>query len=354
MSLSSRTRAAFTLVELLVVIAIIGTLVGLLLPAVQMARESARRSACSNNIKQWALGCLNYHDARREFPKLNNGNKVGWMVVVMPYVEEGWIAQMIGAGGTAASVNGTQSYTPGSAAIPFDSNYKPWMQNVAIRICLSDPQNNQTGGPTYFTRPSSYRGSLGDYSGDFANSTYYANFRGAFRQDKAIRLKDITDGTSKTLLLGEMPICANGDTLNAKTAICVNASTPAGALAATNPADRTQLSSAGMDWSGRRWNDALFVYSGFNSATAPNTPSCLGWGNADVNAGIMTLGSYHSGGGAQVALADGSVRLLSDMINTGDTTKAIWDVKTGASPYGVIGALGTISGGETVFVEQGE
>lgn len=92
-------RRGFTLVELLVVIAIIGTLVGLLLPAVQAARESARRSSCSNNMKQLALGVLNYSDAMKKLPPAygntdfyrtatNLWTRMGWITAVLPYAEE--------------------------------------------------------------------------------------------------------------------------------------------------------------------------------------------------------------------------------------------------------------------------
>lgn len=91
-------RRAFTLVELLVVIAIIGTLVGLLLPAVQAAREAARRSLCSNNLKQLALGCLNFADVQRErlpppfyvggIINASPGVKMGWICGILPFIEE--------------------------------------------------------------------------------------------------------------------------------------------------------------------------------------------------------------------------------------------------------------------------
>ncbi|MFM8707025.1 MAG: DUF1559 domain-containing protein, partial [Planctomycetia bacterium] len=89
----SKKREGFTLVELLVVIAIIGTLVGLLLPAVQQAREAARRSACTNNTKQLGLACLNYESTRKRLPAANDRSAVGtagwsWITHILPFVEE--------------------------------------------------------------------------------------------------------------------------------------------------------------------------------------------------------------------------------------------------------------------------
>ncbi|MFM8708930.1 MAG: DUF1559 domain-containing protein [Planctomycetia bacterium] len=88
----SKKREGFTLVELLVVIAIIGTLVGLLLPAVQQAREAARRSACTNNTKQLALACLNYESTRKRLPAAQDRDNAAtgwsWIVHVLPFVEE--------------------------------------------------------------------------------------------------------------------------------------------------------------------------------------------------------------------------------------------------------------------------
>src|SRR5438105_83839 len=84
-------RSAFTLVELLVVIAIIGVLVALLLPAVQMAREAARRTQCSNHLKQLGLAAQNFNDTKGALPPArlgNNGNWLTWAVVMLPYVEQ--------------------------------------------------------------------------------------------------------------------------------------------------------------------------------------------------------------------------------------------------------------------------
>src|SRR6476660_3591499 len=106
MSRFSRTRLGFTLVELLVVIAIIGVLVALLLPAVQTARESARRTQCINHLKQFSLGCLNFEQARGIVPKGSyatgtwpEGGGVSWMFVALGYAEQSNLYdRVVGAG----------------------------------------------------------------------------------------------------------------------------------------------------------------------------------------------------------------------------------------------------------------
>lgn len=97
----SRHRGAFTLVELLVVIAIIGVLVALLLPAVQAAREAARRTQCTNNLKQLALGCLNFESSRKQLPRgssfksVKNTKPGNWITDILPYIEAGNVTDQI-------------------------------------------------------------------------------------------------------------------------------------------------------------------------------------------------------------------------------------------------------------------
>src|SRR3954471_13300921 len=94
-----RRRTGFTLVELLVVIAIIGILVALLLPAIQSAREAARRTKCVNNLKNLGLACLNYESSRKTYPPSStiatdiSTNGLSWEVIVLPYIEEGGISE---------------------------------------------------------------------------------------------------------------------------------------------------------------------------------------------------------------------------------------------------------------------
>src|SRR5688500_13046230 len=110
----------FTLVELLVVIAIIGILVAMLLPAVQAAREAARRSSCSNNIKQLGIACHNYHDVHKTLPPMrigwpygNNSECLSGFVSLCPFMEQQPLANQVRGGDP-------------SVPVPWDGNFKPW------------------------------------------------------------------------------------------------------------------------------------------------------------------------------------------------------------------------------------
>jgi len=305
--------AGFALVELLVVIAIIGTLVGLLLPAVQAAREGARRTTCANNVKQLALALHNFHDARQTFPLGGSGGKTqyswqsgnqstdcnlfNWRGFILPFIDE----QPLYDSQKAFMKSQGQAETISDAAGAWLTAF----QNAPFRLaaismlrCPSDPsafRADVDGGTNWTVN----RGNVGTVSSYFASAgpegmssgsasslcnvtpgcTVYNQGEycasgttgggcGVFslRSDRT-RITNITDGTSKTLLLGE---------------------TTQGAF----PANQS------YQW---RWNEPLSVMStirGINNQTR-------------VNYYGMSFASLHSGG-AQFAMADAAVVFLSD------------------------------------------
>ena len=215
-----RYRSGFTLVELLVVIAIIGTLVGLLLPAVQAARESARRSTCQNNLKQLGVALHNYHDAMRVFPRGNKcttsalppqsaspgdptATREPWTVAILPYAENVALYSKFDFN-QAFSSHVTQSRQ--ETTLP-GTNPNPAAQNTANTLfnCPSDPElpasplkNNYFGVMGGVTA-----GGQGAAWTSPSSNPYEIYNNGILFLNSARGIKNITDGTSKTFLVGE-------------------------------------------------------------------------------------------------------------------------------------------------------
>jgi len=216
-----RRRSGFTLIELLVVIAIIAILIALLLPAVQQAREAARRTQCKNNLKQFGLALHNYLDVHGRFP-IGHQFRGAWDGVA-------------DSAGTAG--NGGTGFSWGSALLPFIDQaplYNQFDFNVPIAntsipgsvknatlaetvipviLCPSDtaPPRAAVGAAGAIGRQlnaavSSYKGSAGSYNGNQAGWPFNNQDRrnGLFYRDSSIQLRDITDGTSNTIAIGEV------------------------------------------------------------------------------------------------------------------------------------------------------
>jgi hypothetical protein len=354
------------LVELLVVIAIIGVLIALLLPAVQAAREAARRMQCSNHLKQYGIAAHNYHDTYQTLPPLRlwghlNAGSYSWMIGLLPFMEQQGILGMIDGGGVAASMDGTTNYPAGMRTATWDINYRPWRLDFSIRHCPSDGNSNQAA-VQYFTGTSSYVGNIGDCSSNWSTMNNPA-LRGAFMWVQCRDFAAFTDGTSNTVLFAERKVAlpeTGEQTRNAKYAHAFCSTTGIGSpdwvMSALDPNDPKRIKSTGgwdgRAWNGRRWNCAEFPFSSFHTIMAPNTVSAILWGNSIANTPVNTVSSYHTGG-ANATLTDGSVRFISDTINTGTTSVSAWHTADpargvyGESPFGVWGALGTINCGES-------
>lgn len=342
-------RRGFTLVEVLVVIAIIGLLIALLLPAVQSTRESARRTQCTNNLKQITLGLHTHESSRQQFPsRVNNTpGRSSWLIHLLPYIEQQPLHAQIESG---LLEDGTRrlpaTIVPWQGDHGTGARFAPYWRTLDAFICPSDPAapsaaNAQLGH-------NSYRACAGDRPEyDRLGQSKRGMFSGWLVNRTAAHVKD---GLSSTVACGEVCVASGNNSIRGSMAIGWGVgNSPEAPLSSMNPQTCAARQGASGELSGsvtsrisgRRWSDGVSGFAAMHTILPPNAPSCLE-GN-DFIWVIATASSYHPGG-ANVSMADGSVRFINESIDTGRLTDS--PVNSGRSPYGVWGAMGSIDGGE--------
>jgi len=303
-----RTKQGFTLIELLVVIAIIAILIALLLPAVQQAREAARRTQCKNHLKQLGLAMHNYHDTVRSFPH-NAVPQVGgvadrqrgasWMVRLLPYMDQAPAYNQM-------TFNGTDWTAQDGTNLNQAITEKLMVSGLN---CPSSPLpvTDEKGGVhqrshyvgisgSYYQGGSSTVLAGQPYVDVYGRTVYNGVIVAAATGSRPTKMRDITDGTTNTMMISEQ-----GDFLRD---------------AAGNRVDRT---SSGH-WGGA-WSCGGGAGTWTQSVTTLRYPigTFAGAGNTQPYEVNIPFSSAHTGG-VQTTLADGSVRFISENIDFGTLT----------------------------------
>jgi prepilin-type processing-associated H-X9-DG protein len=370
-------------------------LIALLLPAIQAAREAARRSECSSKLRQLAIALHNYSDAFESLPSVQSGidlagvdwtsgqherKRVTGFVGLLPFMEMQGLYDIIydaqlnyknGSTWEGLRTAGTDNSTGGQ--------YFQGVYNIAmpILLCPSDPFYETPFG---YQARNNYVFCQADFPGrgDTHPNGCGSNPRAAFVNWKWLGIAAITDGLSNTIAMSERCIDPGTGSKYAYTIVQgggyisgwggpgTSNSNPSASGAQQTPTgnfkplscfnlrgSKGNLGSLGSATtghrSGRRWLSGEPVYGCFNTMTPPNSPICIS-GTSTTDAGFIPPSSYHSGG-INASLFDGSVRFIADGINH-STAGNLADglglcVRSGQSNFGVWGAAGSINGEES-------
>ncbi|MGB7347082.1 MAG: DUF1559 domain-containing protein [Pirellulaceae bacterium] len=388
-------------------IVVVGILLAVLLPAIQAAREAARRMSCSNNFKNIGLGLHNYHSAYKVLPAAcggtgptpghddwSNQRRLSAIVAIAPFVEASTMWSLISnpfeTGAVAFQrvdddMRGTKGdpnyrhalnnrttidgpflseigkhFFPAMGPAPWCADaYPPWQLGMPTYRCPSDQNENGfkhaalsnyalcygDGVHEVGYEPESYM-SFRDQPADTTSQ------RGAFINGRAMKFKDITDGLSNTIFMGETvtfdesrratgSIASNIAGLRDNPSLCLQ--TIDAKTKVYKPQVKLRMTPDGKASRGGNWADGAISWSGFTTVLPPNSPSCDTASEHRLE-GVFSASSNHQGG-CHVLMGDGAVVFITDTVDTGDlSARSVYaqeeNIQT-KSPYGLWGELGT-------------
>jgi hypothetical protein len=376
-------------------------LIALLLPAVQAAREAARRMQCTNNLKQLGIALHTFHDAKKFFPAaafqkdlcvdIREQNRPGWsdyqwrdnisyVAPLLPFFEQSAVYELVAENarhpGLARGNNpDSQAQWDGGCFLsPWHTGryprrdgsgeiQSPWAAKLSTLICPSTanvPRGTNDGGGL------SYAACRGDLWVDWN----WNEGRGLFGHGVHTLhdIASITDGTSNTVIISEAVIGPGGSSNRIKGGSAGNVPKPSnvgppGECLARRGAAGTLSGTIAANHAGnhgRRWGDARTIFSQFFTILPPNSPSCTN--GSDAESWLLRSASSEHTGGVNCLVGDGSVTFISDTIETANLDLTPADIPNsgvtvdnpqhyqGASIYGIWGRLGTISGGESAAI----
>jgi prepilin-type N-terminal cleavage/methylation domain-containing protein/prepilin-type processing-associated H-X9-DG protein len=342
-------RNAFTLVELLVVIAIIGILIALLLPAVQAAREAARRMSCTNNLKQFTLALHNFHDSHKKYPvgypsKTCPGYehiadwqyRWGPLAMLTPYMEQFNIYQSLNLdvplyGHTGSTFGGGYGVHP--------DNQVPVSQEIGFFYCPSD--RSEKIEPEFGA--SNYMACWGR-GAPTSTGTAVSNTDGLFTSDRGLRFADMVDGTSNTAAFSESLLPAEGYysetpllslptftlTQQNKDLVMVNASSRGDPLLTEAFCTQFGQPVARHTLRTRRWADGFYWYTAYYHWWGPNSPipDCA---KSQPMRALWQMARSRHPGGVNASFVDGSVHFVSETVDL-DTWRALGSRNGGEVP----------------------